>query len=96
MQTRPDAQGMRHAAGQFRSKAERVAAVVNRLNAQLATMAFAGPAADEFRSAINAERARLGEVMRILGQAADVLHSSAASVDADPAGFYSTGSAGAS
>ena len=34
MPTRPDAQGMRHAAGQFRSKGDRVATVVGRLEAQ--------------------------------------------------------------
>ena len=45
---------------------------------------------------MNAERARLSQVMRILGQAADVLQSGAASVEADPASFYSTGSGGAS
>ena len=91
MQTRPDAQGMRHAASQFRSKAERVAAVISRLDVQLGSMSFAGPAADEFRAAVNADLARLREIRRILGQAADLLNSGAANVEADPLGFYSTG-----
>ena len=94
MPTRPDAQGMRHAAGQFRSKGDRVATVVGRLEAQVAAMSFTGPAADEFRAAIDGEVGRLREVTRILGEAADVLNASAARVEADPIGFYSTGSGG--
>ena len=96
MQGRPDAQGMRHAAGQFRSKGDRVAVVTSRLELQLGSMSFTGPAADEFRAAINGELGRLREITRILGQAADLLYSSAASVEADPSAFYSPGSDGVS
>jgi uncharacterized protein YukE len=85
---------MRHAAGQFRSKADRVAAVISRVEAQLASMTFAGPAADEVRAALNAELDRMREVRRIFGQAGDLLYSGAASVEADPFGFYSSGSGG--
>jgi uncharacterized protein YukE len=91
MQTRPDAQGMRHAASQFLSKRDRVAAVINRLERQVQSMSFAGPAADEFRAAIGAETARLRQIANILGQAADVLHSAAANVEADPVAWYSGG-----
>jgi len=85
---------MRHAAGQFRSKADRIAAVIARLESQLAAMSFTGPAADEFRAGMNAEVARLREVRRVFGEAVDLLNSGAANVEADPMGFYSPGSGG--
>ena len=88
MQGRPDAQGMRHAAAQFRSKADRVGVVVNRLDAQLASMSFAGPAADQFRGALSWERHRLWELVKVLGRAGEVLNEGAARVEADPLGFY--------
>ena len=95
MNGRPDAQGMRHAASQMRSKVDRVSAVVNRLEAQVGSMVYAGPAAEQFRAAMEYERWRLREIARILGQAADVLTQGAASVEADPTGFYSADSTGA-
>jgi len=94
--TRPDAQGMRHSADQFRSKGDRTAVVTNRLEAQIGSMSFMGPAADELRAAINAELGRLREITRMLGQAAELLYSAAANVEADPLGFYSPGSGGVS
>lgn len=88
MQTRPDAQGMRAAASQFRSKADRVATVSSRLATQLGSMTFAGPAADQFRSAVSWEQHRLKVIASALAQAADVLNQGAARVEADPLGFY--------
>lgn len=90
MQGRPDAQGMRHAAAQFRDKANRVAAVAGRVEAQVASMVYAGPAAAQFRAAMDHERWRLREITKLLGQAADALTQAAATVEADPAGFYGT------
>jgi hypothetical protein len=87
---------MRHSAGQFRSKGDRTALVASRLETQIGGMSFMGPAADELRAAINAELGRLREITRILGQAADLLNSAAANVEADPLGFYSPGSGGGS
>lgn len=91
MPVRPDAQGMRHAASQFRSKADRVAIVLNRLNGQVNTMVYAGPAADQFRAAMDWERSRLAEIVTALGRVADVLNDAAAKVEADPLGYYGAG-----
>ena len=88
MVVRPDAQGMRHAAGQIRAKADRVAAVTRRLDAQVGSMVFAGPAAEHFRAVMQIERQRLGEIARALVNVADVLADAAAKVEADPLGFY--------
>ena len=93
MQARPDAEGMRHAASQIRSKADRAAVVLSRLENQVDSMIYAGPAADQFRVAMNLERYRLREIVTALGRVTDVLNSAAARVDADPLGFYGTGSA---
>lgn len=79
---------MRHAASQLRSKAERTAAVLGRVDGQVSSMTFAGPAADQFRAVMGYERYRLGEIARILGQAADTLNDAANRVEADPLGFY--------
>ena len=88
MAVRPDAQGMRHAAAQFRSKADRVAVVLNRLDGQMNSMVYAGPAADQFRAAMSSERNRLGEIIKVLGRVTEVLNEAAARVEADPLGVY--------
>jgi uncharacterized protein YukE len=85
---------MRHAASQFRSKAERVSVVLNRLDGQVNTMVYAGPAADQFRATMNAERNRLSEIVKALAQVADVLNEGAARVEADPLGYYGAQGAG--
>ena len=59
MTARPDAMGMRHAASQLRGKADRVSAVHNRLDGQVAAMTFTGPAAQRFRNIMTAEMHRL-------------------------------------
>jgi len=82
---------MRHAASQIRSKADRVGVVLSRLEAQVASMTYAGPAADQFRAAMADEMRRLTEASRILAQASDVLLRGAANVEADPLGFYGSG-----
>lgn len=94
MPVRPDAQGMRHAASQFRSKAERVAVVMSRLDNQLSSMVYAGPAADQFRAAMSTERYRLNEIVKALAQVTDVLNDAAARVEADPLGSYGGQGAG--
>jgi uncharacterized protein YukE len=88
MQGRPDVNGMRHAASQFRLKADRANTVSRRLDSQLSAMAFAGPAANQFRNAVAWEQHRLREIARLLVQAADVLNTSANRVELDPLGFY--------
>lgn len=88
---RPDAIGMRSAASQLRTKIDRIAAVVARLEARVPSMSYTGPAADRFRVRIATQVARLREVMRILDEMADALVRGAAAVEADPSGFYAGG-----
>ena len=90
MQGRPDASGMRHAASQFRAKADRVAVVLSRLEGQVDAMVYAGPAADQFKAAMGTERHRLREIVTALGRVTDLLNEGAARVEADPLGFYGT------
>ena len=91
MQVRPDAAGMRLAASQIRSKSDRIGVVLSRLDAQIVSMTYAGPAADQFRATMADEKRRLTEASRILAKAADVLIRGAANVEADPLGFYGSG-----
>ena len=88
-QQRGDAAGMRHAASQLRSKADRVAAVAERLENQVAAMSFKGPAAARFRNVIADQVSRQRKVASVLGEMATVLTHAAAAVEADPIGFYS-------
>ena len=90
MQQRPDAMGMRHAASQLRSKADRAVAVSARVEHQVASMGFTGPAASQFRSAMAGEQDRMRRVAVELVRIAEALEQGAARVDADPAGFYGT------
>ncbi len=91
MQQRGDAAGMRHAASQLRSKADRVAAVAGRLEHQVAAMSFAGPAAAQFRGEITDQVRRQRELSRILDEMAGALTNAAVAVEADPVGFYGSG-----
>jgi uncharacterized protein YukE len=91
MQGRPDAMGMRHAASQLRSKADRATAVSARVERQVASMGFTGPAADQFRSAMAAEQDRMRRVAVELMRVAESLEQAAARVDVDPEGFYGAG-----
>ena len=95
MPVRPDAQGMRDAAAQFRSKGDRVAVVLSRLDAPLGSMVYAGPAADQFRAAGPWERDRLRQILNALLRVTDVLNEGAARVEADPLGFYGAQGSGA-
>jgi uncharacterized protein YukE len=79
---------MRIAASQFGSKADRTAVVVNRLNAQVNSMIYTGPAADQFRAAMSFEIERLREIIAALGRVVELLNAGAAKVEADPSGFY--------
>lgn len=83
--------GMRHAASQLRSKAERVTAVANRLDADVAALIFTGPAADRFRGSMAREVQDLRTVARVMNDTAATLTKGAADVEADPAGFYGDG-----
>jgi len=47
-----DPDGMRRAAAKLRARAANIKAIVARLQAQVSGMAFAGPAADRFRSTV--------------------------------------------
>ncbi len=91
MQARPDAMGMRHAASQLRARADRVSAVHNRLNGQVAAMTFTGPAAQRFRNVMTAELERMRETARVLADAATTLNQAAINVENDPLGFYQNG-----
>ena len=88
METRGDAAGMRHAATQMRAKADRAMTVSRRLYSLGASMSYAGPAADRFRSSIAFEETQLHAVAQILIEMADALNRGAASVEVDPVGFY--------
>jgi uncharacterized protein YukE len=91
MQERPDAAGMRNGAAQLRAKADRVAAMLTRLETQVGAMTYTGPAADRFRRDMATRSQVSRETIRILGTAADLLNQGAAAVDADPTGFYGAG-----
>jgi uncharacterized protein YukE len=84
MTGRSDAEGMRHAAAQLRGKADRIAMVLARLDRQVASMTYAGPAADEFRGVMAAQRVQLRETTRILCETADILSRSAVRAETDP------------
>jgi hypothetical protein len=68
--------------------------VVSRLDGQVGSMVYAGPAADQFRAAMNWERTRLTEIVTALGRVTDVLNEAAARVEADPLGYYGAGGSG--
>ncbi|HEY4609988.1 MAG TPA: hypothetical protein VIH06_12305, partial [Ilumatobacteraceae bacterium] len=87
----PDAAGMRFSASQIRSRADRLAVVASRLDTLLASMTFAGPAADQFHAGAMDKLQQLKQASNVLTQAADVLVRGAASVEADPLGFYGSG-----
>lgn len=82
---------MRFAASQIRAKVDRVGVVLARLDAELVSMTFAGPAADQFRAAMADQMRQLTEASKILARAADALIRGAANVEADPIGFYESG-----
>ncbi|MGB6057436.1 MAG: hypothetical protein WBF71_04160 [Microthrixaceae bacterium] len=67
------APGMREAAGQLRAKVERAASLINRLDAQLASMTYSGPAADRFRAEMTQTRSILVRSNDLTCQAADIL-----------------------
>jgi uncharacterized protein YukE len=79
---------MRIAASQFGSKADRAAVVLSRLNAQVNSMVYTGPAADQFRAAMAFEMERLREIIAAIHRVVEVLNAGAAKVEADPLGFY--------
>jgi uncharacterized protein YukE len=88
---RPDAMGMRQAASQFQSKADRAAALAARLEGHVGSMAYTGPAADQFRRAIAEINTCLKGNARVIRELADNLNTAAAQAEADPVRFYGRG-----
>ena len=83
MTGRPDVEGMRSAATQLRGKVDRIATVLSRLDRQVASMTYAGPAADQFHVVMANERVQLLETTRILSETAGVLTRSASRAEID-------------
>ena len=82
MQPLGDAVGMRQAANELVAKADRLAGLVRQVDAQVAPMTYAGPAADRFRADIASQRSNLVQTQGILRNTAEVLMQAAASADA--------------
>jgi uncharacterized protein YukE len=80
-----DAAGMRSAAAQLRGRADRLSAVIARLQSQTGSMSYTGPAAERFRVAINDNTDQLAEVRRMMAETADILLNSAAQTEANGA-----------
>lgn len=82
--------GLRHAASALRQRADQAGSVANQVANSLATMTYAGPAADRFRASANRHHGELLKVNSILGQLADAMVQAAAEEDARAArgGFF--------
>ena len=72
-----DVEGMRRSAAALRSRAAELGAVGARLDAQLAGMVYAGPAADRFRGTVSDRRQRIGQAASQLQTLADTLMQAA-------------------
>ncbi len=82
MQTTADADGMRRTAALLNERAARLGSVGARLDAQVAEMVYAGPAADRFRTTIADRRQRINRAAGQLQALADTLVRSAMVVEA--------------
>lgn len=80
-----DAAGMRNAASQLRGRADRLAAVIRRLESETGSMTYAGPAADRFRSNMSFIDGQLAQVLQRMTEAAEILVRGAAEVEAKAA-----------
>lgn len=83
--------GLRHAASALRLRADQAGSVANQLGNTLATMTYAGPAADRFRASANLHRDELVQVHAILTRLADAMVQTAAQEDARAAGGWTVG-----
>jgi len=84
--TPADAVGMRRSAVELLARSDRLGAVIGRLDAQLGSMGYAGPAADRFRLSMGEKRRVTAEAQRILREAAEVLNRTAAATEASASG----------
>ncbi len=67
------APGMRHAAAQLRERADRLASVISRIDGQLTSMSYSGPAADRFRSTMAGHRSTLTGVHGHMTETVNIL-----------------------
>jgi hypothetical protein len=81
------APGMRHAAAALRDRADRLGAMAAQLDTTLATMTFAGPAADRFRASSTFTRDELVKLRGLLLQSVETLLQGAAADEAGATRF---------
>lgn len=77
-----DANGLRHAAAQLNTRADRAVAVRARIVNQASQMTFAGPAADSFRQRVNEMAEFLSLNISLIREVADKLTAAAAQIEA--------------
>lgn len=87
------APGMRHAAAQLRPKIESTAALPNNLEARVAAMAYAGPAADRFYSELTTCISMLRQAGNLTNQLSDILIRDAQKIESQAMGGFPTGGA---
>lgn len=85
------APGMRDAANQLRAKVEYTSSLINRLDAQLASMSYAGPAADRFRGEMAQSRSILVQANSITHQLIDILLRDAQRIESNIASGLAPG-----
>ena len=89
MEPTPDITAMNAVAAGLRQRAATLASVSSRLDAQVAGMVYAGPAADQYRANTADRRQRLARAIAELESAADTVGRAAAAAAAaqtDPFG----------
>jgi uncharacterized protein YukE len=89
MEPTPDVVAMNAVTAGLRQRAATLATVSRRLDAQVAGMVYAGPAADQFRANTADRRQRLARAIAELEAAADTVSraaTAAAAAQADPFG----------
>ena len=82
MDAMADVDGMRRTAAQLNERAARLGEMGARLDAQVAGMVYAGPAADRFRATIGDRRQRIAHAAGQLQSLADTLVRSAMTAEA--------------
>lgn len=83
MATIGDADHLRRTAAVLNDRAAELSGLAHRLECQTSAMVFAGPAADEFRSAMNEKRQQLTKAAGDLRDAADVMVRSAFGIESE-------------
>ena len=91
MDSTVDVEGMRRTAANLRTRAAELATAGARLDAQLASMVYAGPAADRFRATVSDRRRRIGQAASEMHASADTLTRAAFTVESS---LGQTGGAG--